>query len=113
MNMNTVAVSVDNRLREGEILLPLSHVDDRPDYVDVIRLPFQPPIVDTLWDNILNMIRKVFHKPVKHRYDVTTPPIYHMSVVGRTDGEFVTISSVDAGKMGCDFDGDTITYAYE
>jgi hypothetical protein len=112
MKMVTVAVITDNALDEGEILLPLSHID-YPKNVDVIRLPFHAPIIDTLFDKILNVVRRIFGAPPKHRYDVIDPVLHNMEVVGRTDGEFVSVSVADARTMALDFDGDTITYAYE
>lgn len=112
MIMNTVAIIIDGNLHKGEILLPLSHVSDTSS-VDVIRLPFHAPIIDTPIDKIMNIFRKLFGKPVKHRYDVIYPVMYNMRVVGRTDGEFVSISFVDAVDLGIDYDGDVITYAYE
>ena len=112
MIMNTTAIIIDSDLHKGEILLPLSHID-YPRNVDVIRLPYHCPIIDTPIDKIMNIFRKLFGKPVKHRYDVVYPVLYNMSVVGRNDGEFVSISFVDAVDLGIDCDGDVITYTYE
>lgn len=112
MIMNSAVIMVDGDLEKGEILLPLSHVN-YPKSVDVIRLPFHAPIIDTPIDKILNIFRKLFGKSIKHRYDVIHPVLYDMKVVGRTDGEFASISFADAYELGIDVDGDVITYAYE
>ena len=115
MNTKTTMVSApvvaDAELKNGDIMLPVME-DKLPETVDVIRMPFHPPIIDTPIDKIRNFVRRLLGKPIKHRYDTVNRTVYSLHVVGKNNTNVVKISYHDAMGLDLDYDGDTITYSY-